>query len=45
MIEHQWVCTGAGMFVSLFECKICKTETRNPYDDKTCPGHKDGIHA
>ena len=28
--KHEWFCSKAGMFVSLFECKKCRWETRDP---------------
>lgn len=36
MDKHQWICTKAGMFVSLFQCKKCNSETRDPHDRLEC---------
>jgi hypothetical protein len=41
MTKHHWVCVKAGMFVSLFECKNCKQETRDPHDEETCDKGED----
>jgi len=41
MKKHHWICVKAGMFVSLFECKNCGKETRDPTDDESCLGSKE----
>lgn len=36
--KHRWFCRQAGLFVSLFECKRCHSETRDPHDRLECKG-------